>query len=106
MEGESSSLVCELLLTISSAAIVERRRATFERVEKLTGAWDTKKLPAIYGNMNREDAYEEGLKTGKAAFEDGIRHGHDFFVNITPRCMLANSRFVLPQRSVEPTKSL
>ena len=106
MEGESSSLVCELLLTISSIDTVERRRAAFERVEKFTGAWDTKKLPAIYGNTNREDAYEEGLKIGKAAFEDGIRHGHDFFVNITPRCMLANSRFVLPPRSVEQAKFL
>jgi hypothetical protein len=43
--------------------------------------------------MNREEAYEEGLEMGRAAFEDGIKHGHDFFVNITPRYMLANSRY-------------
>ncbi|KAF2648187.1 acyl-coenzyme A oxidase 1 [Lophiostoma macrostomum CBS 122681] len=76
--------------------MVQERRAAFERVETLLETQDTSKLPRSYGNMNREEAYEEGLQMGKATFEDGIRHGHDVFVNITPRYMLANSSFHIP----------
>ncbi|KAF2802696.1 acyl-CoA oxidase [Mytilinidion resinicola] len=73
------------------ADIVKQRRAAFNRVEKLTGTLDPSKLPCSYGNMDREQAYDEGLEWGKAAFEDGITHKHTIFDNITPRYVLSNA---------------
>lgn len=73
-----------------------KRRAAFERVETLTGTRDTSKLPRSYANMNREEAYDEGLEWGKAAFEDGNQFKHDFFAFVTPRFLLVNSRYSQP----------
>jgi acyl-CoA oxidase len=71
---------------------VKARRAAFERIETLIGTRDTSKLPRSYGNMNRDEAYDEGLEVGKAAFEDGIRYKHHFFDQTNHRYVLSNSR--------------
>jgi acyl-CoA oxidase len=76
--------------------MVEKKREAFQRVEVLIGARDTSKLPRSYANMNREDAYDEGLEWGKAAFEDGIRYKHNFFDYTTPRYVIANARLSTP----------
>ncbi|KAF2117114.1 acyl-CoA dehydrogenase/oxidase C-terminal [Lophiotrema nucula] len=84
--------------------VVTQRRAAFERVEKVVGTRDISKLPRCYANLSREDQYEEGLRWGKAAFEDGIKYQHDFFASTTPRYALANSNpFGMNAIMVEPT---
>lgn len=70
---------------------VEARRAAWARVEKVLGTDDTSKLPEQYANTSRENLYLEGLKMGKAAWDDGIKHDHNFFANYTPRYALGNS---------------
>ncbi|OCK75015.1 acyl-coenzyme A oxidase 1 [Lepidopterella palustris CBS 459.81] len=70
---------------------VKKRRAAWHRVESITNVLDTSKLPRSYGNMDREQAYDEGLEWGKAAFEDGINYKHNYFDNITPRYVLSNA---------------
>lgn len=73
------------------ADTVERRRAAFHRVETVANTLHQSQLPRSYANMDREEAYDEGLEWGKAAFEDGISYNHDFFDNITPRYVLSNA---------------
>ena len=72
--------------------IVAKRRAAFDRVEKLSGIHDTSKLPLCYAKTDREEQYVEGLRVGKAAYDDGMKHRHDFFDHMTPRFALANAR--------------
>ena len=76
----------------SSYGSVEKRRAAFERVEKILGTGDNTKLPRCYRGYNREDAYHEGLEEGKVALNDGLHYNHDVFEHITPRYQLLNSR--------------
>jgi len=65
------------------------------------------KLPRIYGNLNREELYDEGLAMGKAAFEDGIKHGHGVFDFSTPRHQISNaSPFGLTTGMFIPTLKL
>ncbi|ORX96649.1 acyl-CoA dehydrogenase/oxidase C-terminal [Clohesyomyces aquaticus] len=85
---EPFELAC---LIYGGADVVGNRRAALERVETLIGTRDTSQIPRSYANMNREQAYDEGLEWGKAAFEDGIRFKHDFFAFVTPRFQLVNS---------------
>ncbi|KAL1955411.1 hypothetical protein VTO42DRAFT_8567 [Malbranchea cinnamomea] len=69
---------------------VKRRREAFRRVERLTGTADQSKLPRAYANMNREEAYLEGVELGTAAFRDGILYKHDFFDGMDQRYTLSN----------------
>ncbi|KAF2275328.1 acyl-CoA oxidase [Westerdykella ornata] len=71
--------------------VLKERRLAWERVETLIGTRDTSKLPQSYGNQNREEMYEEGLRWGKIIFEDGLKFKHTFFKHITPRYVLLNS---------------
>ncbi|KAF2260677.1 acyl-CoA oxidase [Lojkania enalia] len=85
-------------------SVVIERRAALGRIENLLGAHDTSKLPHPYGNTNREEAFLEGLRWGKAAFEDGMKHNHDFFDFLTPRYTLSNaSPFGMTKAMFEPT---
>lgn len=79
-------------LLFGGKEMVKRKREAFERVENLTGTRDTLKLPRCYANQNRQEAFDEGLEWGKAAFEDGLPHKHNFFDYATPRYQLVNSR--------------
>lgn len=81
-----------IMLTSHSKENVEQRRAAFFRVENRLGTSDTSKLPRVYGNMNREDAYDEGLEWGKVAFEDMLEHKHSVFAEANMRYVLINSR--------------
>ncbi|KAF2875806.1 acyl-CoA dehydrogenase/oxidase C-terminal [Massariosphaeria phaeospora] len=82
---------------------VQQRRVAFERVERALGTRDTSILPRCYGNMNRDEAYDEGLEVGRVTFEDGRHHNHDFFLESTPRGMIANaSPFGLVRFLFEP----
>ncbi|KAF2641161.1 acyl-CoA oxidase [Massarina eburnea CBS 473.64] len=86
---------------------VRQRRAAFERVERLSGTHDTIVLPKCYANTNREEAYDQGLKVGKIAFEDGLKYGHSFFHKMTPRYTLSNaSPFGLVTLLFEPAIEL
>jgi acyl-CoA oxidase len=80
-----------MFLTFPSQEIVQRRNAAFTRVEKILGTDDPGKLPSVYGNINREQAFIEGLKAGRAILEDGIDNNHDFFDFTTERYALSNS---------------
>ncbi|MCJ1477527.1 hypothetical protein MMC13_006199 [Lambiella insularis] len=71
--------------------VVERRDAAFDRVETLLGTKDQSLLPICYGNINREEAFMQGLEAGRVTLEDGIDHKHDFFDNNTERYTLSNS---------------
>jgi acyl-CoA oxidase len=71
---------------------VEKRREAFHRVETTIGTHDVSKLPECYSDTSREGIYEQGLRMGKAIFEDMQRYDHDVFVWITPRCNLINVR--------------
>ena len=71
---------------------VQKRREAFRRVEKVIGTHDTNKLPLCYSDTSREGLYEQGLRMGKAIFEDMQQHDHDVFVWITPRYNLINAR--------------
>lgn len=77
---------------LSSAEAVRQRKAAYERVETQLGTRDTSILPRCYRSLDREQAYDEGLRMGSVAFRDGLEHGHDFFVKETPRGILANAR--------------
>lgn len=77
-----------------SAEVVRLRKAAYERVENQLGTADTSILPRCYGNVNREQAYEAGLEEGTVAFLDGLKYEHDFFLEVTPRGILVNARFV------------
>ncbi|KAF2200304.1 acyl-CoA oxidase [Delitschia confertaspora ATCC 74209] len=103
-DGVSFNIFDMSCVIYGGAHVVRKRRAAFERVETITGTRDTSKLPRSYGNMNREEAYEEGLEWGKAAFEDGINYKHDYFDSITPRYALANANpFGLTMSMFVPT---
>ena len=65
------------------------------------------KLPRVYGNLNREELYDEGLAMGKAAFQDGIKHEHGVFDLSTPRHQISNaSPFGLTTAMFIPTLTL
>jgi acyl-CoA oxidase len=38
--------------------------------------------------------YEQGLRVGRIAFEDGLKYQHDFFLESTPNGILSNARYV------------
>ncbi|KAF2443667.1 acyl-CoA oxidase [Karstenula rhodostoma CBS 690.94] len=84
----TSELSC---LIYGSAEAVKQRRGAYDRVETQLGTKDTSVLPRIYGNMDRERAYQESLEMGTIAFQDGIKHGHNFFSEVTPRGIFANA---------------
>ena len=64
---------------------VRRRREAWERIEERLGASDTSVLPRQYAKTSREDLYLDGLALGRAAFDDRVKYGHDFFDWISPR---------------------
>lgn len=72
-------------------AVVEARRAAWSRVEAVTGTNDTSKLPDQYAKTSREELYAEGLRMGRAAWEDSVKYKHDFFGEMTARYALTNS---------------
>jgi len=85
-------------------------------VERALGVDDTSKLPACYGNMNREEAFLDGLKAGRITWEDGFNHKHDLFDTMNHQWTLANSNpfglhtllfipFVRNQASAEQCKT-
>lgn len=78
-------------LTSSSEATVHQRRAAFCCVKQNLGTNNMDKLPACYGNQNRDDMYREGLETGKVAYEDGLTHSHKILEIQTPRYVLGNA---------------
>ena len=71
--------------------LVSSRRAAWSRVESVLGTSDTTILPAHYAKTSREALYEDGLRLGKAAWDDQLDHGdHGFFEWLTPRYTLCN----------------
>lgn len=58
-------LIKTSILIAHSKENVQRINEVFARVEKALSVDDTSKLPACYGNMNREEAFLEGLKLEK-----------------------------------------
>lgn len=77
-------------MNVYSEETVKRRREAFRRVERQTGTADQSKLPRAYGNMNREEAYLEGVELGTAAWKDGIHYDHDFFYGMDQNYTLSN----------------
>ena len=70
---------------------MEKTIAAFERVERVLGENDTSKLPATYGDLNRQQMLLEGLRAGKATFQDGLKHKHTAFDYTTHLYSLANA---------------
>jgi acyl-CoA oxidase len=70
--------------------IVRRKREAWARVEAVLGTADSSSLPSQYAYTSREDLYLEGLRLGKAAWDDRITYSHDFFDWMTPRYTLGN----------------
>ncbi|RYP22449.1 hypothetical protein DL765_001661 [Monosporascus sp. GIB2] len=73
------------------ADTVRRRREAWARVEAVLGTSDTLRLPQQYAKTSREDLYIDGLRMGKAAWDDRAKSGHDFFGWMTPRLTLFNN---------------
>ncbi|RYP43984.1 hypothetical protein DL768_009505 [Monosporascus sp. mg162] len=73
------------------ADTVRRRREAWARVEAVLGTSDTSRLPQQYAKTSREDLYIDGLRMGKAAWDDRAKSGHDFFDWMTPRFTLCNN---------------
>jgi len=69
---------------------VAARRAAWSRVEAVLGTDNTSVLPDRYAFTSREDLYIDGLRMGKAAWDDQLEHKHDIFLWITPRYTLCN----------------
>jgi acyl-CoA oxidase len=86
------TFISKQALTHHREDVVQQRRAALKRVEISSGTHDTSILPRCYANMNREEAFDEGLKMGSIAFTDGLKHKHHFFHVATPRYTLGNSR--------------
>jgi len=55
----------------SSKEELETSMAAFARVESILGHTDTFKLPRAYGDQTRQATLLEGLRCGKATFQDG-----------------------------------
>ncbi|EXJ54443.1 hypothetical protein A1O7_09782 [Cladophialophora yegresii CBS 114405] len=70
---------------------LQQKRGAWSRVEEAVGATDPDRLPDQYAYTSREDLYREGLQTGKAAWIDGVKHGHSLFDVITPRYGMSNA---------------
>lgn len=81
------------LLISSREKTVHDREAVFNRVETTLqgGSYDQTKLPTIYGNAGRDEAYLEGLKWGKVLMEEELRHGHGIFNMETHQYALTNA---------------
>ncbi|TVY83871.1 Peroxisomal acyl-coenzyme A oxidase [Lachnellula suecica] len=75
---------------VYSKDAVDRQKEAFARVEKALNT-DLSKLPARYGNMNREQMMDEGMRTGSIAVNDGLDHKHSFFDQSNLQWSLANS---------------
>ena len=58
----------------------------------MIGTHGASKLPECYSDTSREGIYEQGLRMGKAIFEDMQHYNHDIFVWITPRYNMINAR--------------
>ncbi|KUJ19073.1 acyl-CoA oxidase [Mollisia scopiformis] len=69
---------------------MEQAIAAFERVENILGD-DNFKLPATYGDLNRQQMLLEGLRAGKATFQDGLKHNHSIFDYTTHLFSLGNA---------------
>ncbi len=69
---------------------VQARRAAWSRVEAVLGTSDASSLPSQYAKTSREDLYQDGLRMGKAAWDDQREYNHKLFEWITPRYTLAN----------------
>jgi acyl-CoA oxidase len=67
------------------------RRGAYARTEAAAGSTDSWKLPLQYAHTSREDLYREGLHTGRAAWEDGVKHDHSLFDVLTPRYCMSNA---------------
>jgi acyl-CoA oxidase len=72
-------------------AALEIKRGAYARTETAAGCTDTSILPLQYAYTGREDLYREGLQTGKAAWEDGVKHDHSLFDVLTPRYAMSNA---------------
>ncbi|RDL38112.1 Acyl-coenzyme A oxidase [Venustampulla echinocandica] len=78
-------------IIFGSPEAVKIHKKAFQRVEESTGTTDMSKLPARYGNMNREDMLLEGLRAGRAAFHDSLDNGDSTFRYHTQEWVLTNS---------------
>ncbi|KAJ0302383.1 hypothetical protein Brms1b_012043 [Colletotrichum noveboracense] len=77
-------------LIYGGASVVRARRAAWARVEKALGTDDTSRLPGHYAKTSREDLYLDGLRMGRAVWEDRRTHNHAHFDWLTPRSTLFN----------------
>lgn len=69
---------------------MEQTIAAFKRIENSLGD-DTFKLPTTYGDLNRQQILLEGLRAGKATFQDGLKHKHSVFEYTTHLFSLGNA---------------
>ena len=79
-------------LTTNRQEKVQQRRAAFECIKNFLDTRDTATIPRCYGGTSQEELYEEGLKAGRATFEDGLKYNHDFFLETTSRGTISNAR--------------
>ncbi|KAF9875400.1 hypothetical protein CkaCkLH20_07220 [Colletotrichum karsti] len=77
-------------LIYGGPSVVRSRREAWARVEEALGTSDTSRLPAHYAKTSREDLYLDGLRMGRAVWEDRRTHDHDHFDWLTPRYTLFN----------------
>ncbi|KAK1755522.1 hypothetical protein QBC47DRAFT_445664 [Echria macrotheca] len=90
--GRTSFPVEDLTTFIyGSPETVQKRRAAWHRVELALDSTDTTKLPPQYAKTSREDLYLDGLRMGKAAWDDQLQHDHAFFEWLTPRYTACNA---------------
>ncbi|KAH7400221.1 hypothetical protein BKA64DRAFT_694778 [Cadophora sp. MPI-SDFR-AT-0126] len=74
---------------------LEKTLSAFARVEKTLGHTDNFKLPVAYGDQTRQAAFLEGLRCGKATFEDGWPDSDVFFGKTHLWCIANSNPFGL-----------
>lgn len=57
---------------------MEKTIAAFKRVDEALST-NNLKLPCVYRDLNRQQMLLEGLRGGKASFQDAIKYNHNVF---------------------------
>jgi hypothetical protein len=89
--SEAPSPLSKTSLSPNRKEAVATRNEAFARVEKALGTSDMSKLPRCYGNLNREDEFLDGLRTGKLCLEDSWKFANDVLLYSTERCAMGNA---------------
>ncbi|KAJ7286878.1 hypothetical protein C8J57DRAFT_1652295 [Mycena rebaudengoi] len=75
----------------SQRTFLKIRNAAFSRIEETLQRTNTNQLPNIYGEVDRNALYMDGLHFGKAMLEEKVDHKHSVFNAIIPTYWLSNA---------------